>query len=44
MRFHEAVARSLADHGITVVFGVLGDGNLYMMDSFERYAAGKCFE
>jgi acetolactate synthase I/II/III large subunit len=41
MRFHEAVARSLADHGITVVFGVIGDGNLYMMDSFERHAAGK---
>jgi acetolactate synthase-1/2/3 large subunit len=41
MLFHEAVARSLADHGVTVVFGVIGDGNLYMMDSFERHAAGK---
>ncbi|HJQ42176.1 MAG TPA: thiamine pyrophosphate-binding protein, partial [Jatrophihabitantaceae bacterium] len=40
MIFHEAVARALADAGITTVFGVIGDANLYMMDSFERVAGG----
>ena len=41
MRFHEAVGRSLADHGVSTVFGVIGDANLYMMDSFQRYAGGR---
>ncbi|MCU1364002.1 MAG: hypothetical protein JWM55_1830 [Acidimicrobiaceae bacterium] len=41
MRFYEAIARSLADHGVTVVFGVLGNGNLFIIDSFERDAGGK---
>lgn len=40
MYFHEAIARALADQGITTVFGVLGDANLYMMDSFQRHAGG----
>jgi acetolactate synthase-1/2/3 large subunit len=40
MLFHEAIARALADHGVTTVFGVLGDANLYMMDSFQRQAGG----
>jgi acetolactate synthase I/II/III large subunit len=40
MLFHEAVARALADHGVETVFGVLGDANLYMMDSFRRVAGG----
>jgi thiamine pyrophosphate-dependent acetolactate synthase large subunit-like protein len=41
MRFHEAIARTLADCGVTHVFGVLGDANLYMMDSFQRQAGGR---
>ena len=40
MIFHEAVGRALADAGITTVFGVIGDANLYMMDSFQRIAGG----
>jgi acetolactate synthase I/II/III large subunit len=40
MIFHEAIARALADQGISTVFGVLGDANLYMMDSFQREAGG----
>ena len=40
MLFHEAIARALADQGVTTVFGVLGDANLYMMDSFQRQAGG----
>lgn len=41
MLFHEAIARALADHGVDTIFGVLGDANLYMMDSFDRHAGGK---
>lgn len=43
MLFHEAIARSLADHGIKTIFGVLGDANLYMMDSFERQVGGSYY-
>ena len=43
MLFHEAIARSLADHGVTTIFGVLGDANLYMMDSFQRQAKGRYY-
>ncbi|WP_264372275.1 thiamine pyrophosphate-binding protein [Georgenia ruanii] len=32
------IAQALRDHGITDVFGVMGDANLYMMDSFQRHA------
>lgn len=41
MEFHEAIARALADQGIDTIFGVLGDANLYMMDSFQRHAGGR---
>jgi acetolactate synthase-1/2/3 large subunit len=41
MFFHEALARALADHGVTTIFGVLGDANLYAMDAFERRAGGR---
>jgi acetolactate synthase I/II/III large subunit len=40
MLFHQAIAKALADQGITEIFGVLGDANLYMMDSFERETGG----
>ncbi|KUP97247.1 thiamine pyrophosphate-binding protein [Thermobifida cellulosilytica] len=43
MLFHEVMARALADHGVDTVFGVLGDANLYMMDSFQRVAGGKYY-
>src|SRR5262249_46327468 len=43
MLFHEAIARALADQGVTHIFGVLGDANLYMMDSFQRAAGGRYF-
>ncbi|MGI5159182.1 thiamine pyrophosphate-binding protein [Microbispora sp. CA-102843] len=43
MLFHEAIARALADHGVTTIFGVLGDANLYMMDSFQRAAGGRYY-
>ena len=40
MLFHETFARALADNGVTTVFGLVGDANLYMMDSFERAVDG----
>ncbi|MGC9667611.1 thiamine pyrophosphate-binding protein [Planosporangium sp. 12N6] len=41
MLFHQAIARALADNGIDTVFGLLGDANLYLMNSFERDAGGR---
>ncbi len=37
MHLHEAVARALCDLGVDTIFGVLGDANLFMMDSFTRF-------
>ena len=39
--FHEAFGRTLGKAGVTVVFGVLGDGNLFLMDSFRRLGGGR---
>jgi len=36
MQFQDAVAKALAAHGIDTVFGLIGDGNLFVMDSFRR--------
>lgn len=36
MYYHEALARAMADQGITDVFGVLGDANLYVMEAWQR--------
>lgn len=43
MLFHQAIAKALGDQGITTIFGVLGDANLYMMDSFERTVGGRFY-
>lgn len=43
MLFHEAIAKALADHGVTKVFCLLGDANLFMGDSFERVAGGRLY-
>ncbi|MDT0202691.1 thiamine pyrophosphate-binding protein [Nocardioides sp. AE5] len=40
MLFHEAVARAMTDHGITTVFGLMGDANLYLTDAFVRLHGG----
>jgi acetolactate synthase-1/2/3 large subunit len=40
MLFHEAFGRTLAQVTDTV-FGVLGDGNLFWMDSYRRYGGGR---
>jgi acetolactate synthase I/II/III large subunit len=36
MLFHEALARSLRSYGVEVMFGLVGDGNLFIVDSFCR--------
>ena len=36
MKVHEAIARCLVDNGIHTLFGVIGDGNLFFVDSFKR--------
>jgi acetolactate synthase I/II/III large subunit len=40
MYFYEGAAQALADAGISTVFGVLGDANLYMMSSFQQRVGG----
>lgn len=36
MKVHESIARGILDAGGDVVFGLLGDANLFVMDSYEK--------
>lgn len=36
MLFQDAMASALVDHGVDTIFGLIGDGNLFVMDSFQR--------
>ncbi|PFG50656.1 thiamine pyrophosphate-dependent acetolactate synthase large subunit-like protein [Amycolatopsis sulphurea] len=36
MLFQDAMSAALAEHGIDTIFGLVGDGNLFVMDSFRR--------
>ncbi|WAJ44330.1 thiamine pyrophosphate-binding protein [Mycobacterium sp. Aquia_216] len=38
--FHQAIALALRDNDVDVIFGVLGDANLFMMNSFENTTDG----
>ncbi len=40
MNVHSALARGLADHGVDTVFGLVGDANLFLVDSFVREQHG----
>ena len=40
MKVYEAIARGLSDMGCTELFGVLGDGCVYIIDSFRRDCNG----
>lgn len=40
MKVYEAIARGLSDLGCTELFGVLGDGCVYIIDSFRRDCNG----
>lgn len=38
---HAAIAEAVAAQGVTKIFGLLGDSNLFMADAFERIHGGK---
>ena len=41
MKVHEAIAHTLHEVGVKELFGLIGDGNLYMVDSFVRQGGGR---
>ena len=41
MRLHLALAKALVAHHVDTLFGVIGDGNLFLVDSFVRDAGGR---
>jgi thiamine pyrophosphate-dependent acetolactate synthase large subunit-like protein len=41
MYVHEVIARTLDAMGVDTIFGLIGDGNLYMADSFTRETGGR---
>jgi thiamine pyrophosphate-dependent acetolactate synthase large subunit-like protein len=40
-KVYQAIARTLVDHGVEALFGIMGDANLFMVDSFIRDAGGR---
>ena len=38
---YQSIARAIKDHGITTMFGLMGDANLFMVDSFVRDCEGR---
>ena len=41
MKFHAGLARALRDNGADTMSGLIGDANLYMVDSFVRECGGR---
>ena len=41
VKFHVALAHALVDNGVSTMFGLIGDANLYMVDEFVRQFGGK---
>lgn len=41
MYVHEAIARTLDEMGVDTLFGLIGDGNLFMVDSYTRTTGGR---
>ena len=37
---YQSIARATKDHGTTKMFGLMGDANLFMVDSFVRECGG----
>ena len=37
---HQSIARSIQDHGIDTLFGLMGDANLFMVDHYVRACGG----
>jgi thiamine pyrophosphate-dependent acetolactate synthase large subunit-like protein len=40
MKVHASLAATLLDHGVRTMFGVIGDGNMYFVDSFMHDRGG----
>ncbi len=40
LKVFEALARALADNGVDTLFGLMGDANMFMVDSFIRNGGG----
>ena len=38
---YQLISRAIKDHGITTIFGLMGDANLFMVDSFVRDYDGR---
>ncbi|MEM1237329.1 MAG: thiamine pyrophosphate-binding protein [Pseudomonadota bacterium] len=41
MYVHQSIAQSISDHGITTMFGLMGDANLFMVDHYARECGGQ---
>lgn len=41
MHVYQSIARAVSDHGTDTVFGLMGDANLFMVDSFVRDCGGR---
>jgi acetolactate synthase-1/2/3 large subunit len=41
IKVHQAIAKALTDVGVVTLFGLIGDANLYMVDSFIRDCGGR---
>ena len=41
LRVHQAIARALVDNGVNTLFGLIGEANLYLTNSFIRDYGGK---
>ncbi|MFT4959277.1 MAG: acetolactate synthase-1/2/3 large subunit [Paracoccaceae bacterium] len=41
MHVYQIIARAACDHGVDTMFGLMGDANLFMVDSFVRDCGGR---
>ncbi|MCC0034740.1 MAG: thiamine pyrophosphate-binding protein [Hoeflea sp.] len=41
MHVYQSIARAASDHGVETMFGLMGDANLFMVDSFVRDCGGR---
>ncbi|TMV09131.1 thiamine pyrophosphate-binding protein [Ruegeria sediminis] len=41
MHVFQSIARAVSDHGVGTMFGLMGDANLFMVDSFVRDCGGR---
>lgn len=41
LHVYQSIARAIKDHGVETMFGLMGDANLFMVDSFVRDCGGR---